>query len=322
MISKCLALVFALCTFATANAQFILQPKWQPGSVEQLEYIHSKHKTELNETPINDTVYARISSKYIREDKDAHYFEWTYNSYYDNGDTAEGLLPSVLNTTFTKFLTTAYVRFSMSKTDGEVTILNQEELDSLQEVIIVKVVDSIEQLEHPDYYKLMGLTFKFESQLTERLHNVISSYYQVYTVEDIQLNKKRSIEEAGQSMLAKLDEVADSYDGYGLFDDTETNNYHLKMYLKADVSKSMNMLGEMADLLQALKDELNGKETDKVKKDSDAPSFKSYINTELEVRLDKAPMNVNYFKQTENTDASGTTLKLKDDVLTIIRRVQ
>lgn len=322
MISKYLALILAVCMFATANAQFVLQPKWQPGSIEQLEYIHSKHKTELNETLINDTVYARISSKYIREDKDAHYFEWTYNSYYDNGDTAEGLLPSVLNTTFTKFLTTAHVRFSMSKTDGEITILNQDELDSLQEVVIVKVVDSIEQLGHPEYYKLMSLTFKFGGQLVERLHNVIGSYYQIYSIQDLQLNKKRSIEEAGQTVLKQLDDAADSYEGYGLFDDTEPSNYRLQMYLKADISSSMDMAADMADIMLALKDEINGKETDKVKKESDAPSFKSYINTELEVRLDKVPMTINYFKQTENTDASGTTLKLKEDVLTIIRRAQ
>lgn len=307
--------------FGTADAQFVLQPKWQPGSVEQLEYIHSKHKIELNEAPIYDTVYARISSKYIKEDKDAHYFEWTYNSYYDNSIASEELLPKVTSILLTRFLTLAHVRFSMNKTYGEIEILNQEELDSLQKAIIVTLADSIEQLEHPEYYKLMGLTFKFESQLAERLHNVISSYYQIYSIKDLQLNKRRSLEEAGQTILKEL-EIADDYEGYGMFDDAETNNYHLQMYLKADVSESMNMQADIADIMLALKDELKDNASTDTKKEKGSPSAKSYMTIGLEARLDKAPMNVNYFKQTESTDASGTTLKLKEDVLTIIRRVE
>lgn len=321
---KTIALSVLVAVASIAHAQeFKFTPKWQPGQSIDLEHIYSNHEKKNDGTIKFDTTYVDMKVKFVKEDEYFYFFDWWFLSYYQDTTLASTTTEKLTGPIIAKCVTQLPIKIRVEKADWEIKVLNQTALDSVRDIVLKEWIANAPKKDESGLMQGM-LELSVSLQMEKKIMGIINDYFAAYRMKNMELNRRltmaelqklKGVESGSAELFGNMD-----MDGYAILDDTHPQYYLFHWEVKMDMSKMMNIFGDMAKAFA--KEEGKKKKGKKEEPKATTPidtSAPAYSTRNLDIKVNKADMSFISSTETEAMDGSKTFMETESSSVKILR---
>ena len=289
------ALLLLLITASIlSHAQVKWNPTWQPGSTQTLEYTYDAKMTG-DTFAMSDTAHAFIQAKYLGISQNAYWFEWRFDQFYgttvnETGEHDKRVIYPIVN----KTLARCPVIFNIDRSNFQLAITNEAELDSVTNVVmdemLISMPDILSKEDKNDWNQS-----HYPYLMYRNAYKPIRDYFWVYSVVEQPPNVKKEIQPYIIRSLSSNAPFSDTTTGYYILEDSDPRVYKWKLDGKIDLSVMMNAYNDLSEKWEAL-----GRGDTAVKKKVSPGTSMETIKAEIE--LTKSNMEVISFHVLNNME--------------------
>lgn len=258
-----------------------------------------------------DSAHALIQAKYLGVTGDNHSFEWRFSDFYMNKSKGIQGSNSRVYEMIAGVVSRCPVRFSISKSNFELKILNEAQLDSISGIVSVEMVKKMPHKKTKEDRELAKemLEMMFALKVDKAIYDLIRKYYSIYQKQDLQVNEKTDIKSAMKKNGNRA--FAAGAEGFAILDGTDPGYYNYKYESVMDMGK---MLGQLSKSLST--------------NDSTATTSmkKGKSNVEMvmkgEIKISRPDMIVSSYYEYESSNGNLFARDVREREMTLVRAIK